>query len=449
MHLVPELRSRPAVLLAVAVLAAISLTAITELAYQRSIGSLASLGSRGAARTAIMTVLRRLPDAESAQRGYLITGRAEYLQPGDEAPEDIRLALERLEQHYAAEPVQLALTAELKARALEKLSELSATLRLYEVGENDSWRELVLTNIGHEQMDAVRSIAERLLAAENANVRIERAYVLETLASNRVGVYLLTALSLLSLVFYLRKTVALATAQRRHADDLQAERDELDVQVQHRTAELTELASHLQTVREDERSRLARELHDELGALLTAAKLDVARLKRGIGPLTPDLDERIKHLNSTIDQGIALKRNIIEDLRPSSLSNLGLMAALEIQGREFGTRSGLRVQMELAPVSLPAPSQITVYRVVQESLTNIAKYAGATEVRLSLQPEGNRVSVAISDDGCGFDPAVRGRSSHGLTGMRYRVEADGGELRVVSSPGHGTRVQAWLPAAVT
>jgi signal transduction histidine kinase len=446
MRLYPDLRRRLSVLLPVAVVAAVALSAITELAYQRSTAALGSLASRGAARTAIMTVLRRLLDAESSQRGYLITGRKEYLQPGEEAPEDIRRAVEELERHYAADPTQLALTAELKARALEKLSELSATLRLYEEGNQDRWRDLVLTNIGREKMDAVRSTAERLLAAEDASVLVERASVLDVLANNRAGVYLLTVLSVLALYFYLRKTVALEVAQRRHAEDLQAERDELEVQVQHRTTELTELASHLQSAREDERSRLARELHDELGALLTAAKLDVARLKRGIGTMTADLEQRIKHLNSTIDQGIALKRNIIEDLRPSSLSNLGLVAALEIQGREFAARSGLPVTMDLAPVALPEPLQITVYRVVQESLTNIAKYARATEVTVSLQPEGARVSVAVSDNGCGFDPAVRGRSSHGLTGMRYRVEAGGGELRVISAPGRGTRVQAWLPA---
>ena len=105
----------------------------------------------------------------------------------------------------------------------------------------------------------------------------------------------------------------------------------LEQEVAARTAQLTELAQHLQTVREDERSRLARELHDELGALLTAAKLDVARLKSRLGAsAAPRLAERLAHLNDALNGGIALKRSIIEDLRPSSLSNLGLVAALEI-----------------------------------------------------------------------------------------------------------------------
>ena len=119
-----------------------------------------------------------------------------------------------------------------------------------------------------------------------------------------------------------------------------------------RTAQLKELAQHLQTIREDERSRLARELHDELGALLTAAKLDVARLKSRLGSdATADAAERLAHLNETLNGGIALKRRIIEDLRPSSLSNLGLVAALEILLREFGAaQRDRRRPSELEPV---------------------------------------------------------------------------------------------------
>ena len=108
-----------------------------------------------------------------------------------------------------------------------------------------------------------------------------------------------------------------------------------------RTASLAELATHLQDVRETERGYLARELHDELGSLLTAAKLDVARLKSRLAD-TPDAAQRLQHLTELLNSGIALKRRIIEDLRPSSLSNLGLVASLEILGREFGDASGMR-----------------------------------------------------------------------------------------------------------
>ena len=256
----------------------------------------------------------------------------------------------------------------------------------------------------------------------------------------------LTALCLLAFLIFVRQISVLDAQQREAARALQAERDLLEAQVTNRTAELTELARHLQTAQEQERSHLARALHDELGALLTAAKFDSARLKRSIGSLTPEIAERLKHLDSTINQGIALKRRIIEDLRPSSLGNLGLQAALEILAREFAERSGLSVDVDLNPVELSADGQITVYRLVQEALTNIAKYAGATAVIVSLRTEAERVWASVRDNGKGFDARLVQRSTHGLVGMRYRVEAAGGMLRVESRPGSGTLISAWLPS---
>ena len=446
MRLLTRPDERLKLLLPLAAVLAAAVFGVTELAYQGSTTALASLASRGVARQAINTVLRRLLDAETAQRGYLLTGRSEYLGPGQEATADIAEALAKLERHYGDQPRLLGTVHDLRKRVDEKQSELSATLRMYNDGQNQNWRDLLMTDIGREKMEAVRVATESLMAAEDPNVQAERAGIYRTLSLSRASVHLLAALSLLALVFYVRKIAALERARQLHANELQAERDELETQVRHRTSELTELARHLQTAREDERSHLARELHDELGALLTAAKLDVARLKRAMGPPTPEQDQRLKHLNSSIDQGISLKRRIIEDLRPSTLSNLGLVAALEIQAREFGARANLAVRTRLVPVALEEPAQMTVYRVVQESFTNIAKYAGASEVQLSLHGEAGRVHLAVEDNGCGFDSTRIAPRTHGLSGMRFRVEAAGGQLSVVSAPGRGTLIEAWLPA---
>ncbi|HTJ07805.1 MAG TPA: sensor histidine kinase, partial [Caldimonas sp.] len=192
-----------------------------------------------------------------------------------------------------------------------------------------------------------------------------------------------------------------------------------------------------------------RELHDELGALLTAAKLDAARLKSRLGKTTtPEIVERIAHLNETLNGGIALKRRIIEDLRPSSLSNLGLVAALEILLREFSSRSEIQVVENLAPVTVSAPAQLTIYRLVQEALTNVVKYAKANEVVVSLQPSADGgATVAVRDNGIGFDTTAPRLARHGLIGMRYRVEADGGTMRLESAPGEGTLIEATLPPA--
>ncbi len=201
----------------------------------------------------------------------------------------------------------------------------------------------------------------------------------------------------------------------------------------------------MKTAREDERSRLARDLHDELGALLTAAKLDAARLKSRLGVLSPEAAERLVHLNDTLNSGIALKRRIIEDLRPSSLSNLGLVAALEIQAREFADRSGLAVDFELDTVGLKPSAELMIYRLVQEAFTNIAKYAQARRIEVKLWAHDGQVHASVRDDGVGFDTDLPRTSAHGLLGMRYRVEAEGGVMTLTSAPGQGTCVEVRLP----
>ena len=212
-----------------------------------------------------------------------------------------------------------------------------------------------------------------------------------------------------------------------------------------RTASLGKLATHLQQVREEERGHLARELHDELGALLTAAKLDVARLKSRVDIEVPEIAERLNHLVETLNSVISLKRRIIEDLRPSSLSNLGLTASLEILTRDFADRSKIAVDASLETVNLSDSAQLTVYRLVQESLTNIGKYANAQRVLITVHNYPGHVSVQVRDDGAGFNALNISPTAHGLAGMHHRVEAAGGRLSVTSTPGEGTLVSATLP----
>ena len=236
-------------------------------------------------------------------------------------------------------------------------------------------------------------------------------------------------------------------ATEREQEILERERARLEGLVRERTASLSELANHLEQVREDERGHLARELHDELGSLLTAAKLDVARLKSKIDANAPEVAERLKHLIEMLNNGIALKRRIVENLRPSSLAHLGLTAALEILASEFGNSANMPIETNLEAVDLPEATQLTVYRMVQESLTNISKYAGASKVLITVHDHPTHVAVQIRDDGAGFDVAAIARTSHGLVGMRQRVEAAGGRLTVTSSLGEGTLVSAILPTA--
>jgi signal transduction histidine kinase len=223
--------------------------------------------------------------------------------------------------------------------------------------------------------------------------------------------------------------------------------DRLEAEVAARTAQLTALNGQLQRAREDERHRLARDLHDELGALLTSAKLDAARIRSRLAGVAPEAEARLAHLTETLDSIIALKRRIVEDLRPSALTHLGLVATLEILLHEFAEMSGLVVHAELGPVRLAPPAGLVVYRLVQEALTNVGRHGRARRVWLSLAEQDGQVSVSVRDDGVGFDPATLPTTAFGLVAMRYRVEAEQGVLNVRSAPGQGTTVSARLPAA--
>jgi signal transduction histidine kinase len=444
MKLLPLLRGSPFAL-PLAAIAAVALIAISESSYRQASSTFESLGRQGQARTDIQVLWRSLTDAETGQRGYLLTGRRDYLKPYIEAEARVGLTLTALTDYYRDEPATKALMQKVSTAATEKLSELTETMKLHDDGRETAWRELLLSNIGKDRMDAVRALSQALLDRETEKVAVARASLGRTLTINRIGVSALAALSLLALAMYLRQATALVRVREEQRRVVQAERDQLESEVLARTDELTDLARHLQTVREDERHHLARELHDELGALLTSAKLDVARLKSRLGAPTPEIAERLQHLSDGLNSGIALKRRIIEDLRPSSLSNLGLVAALDILLREWSQRSGTALKSELEPVRLRKSGELTVYRLVQEALTNISKYAQATEVEVRVAALAGQVRVSVSDNGIGFDTGAQNASAHGLLGMRYRLETEGGNLTLRSSRGQGTVIQADLP----
>jgi signal transduction histidine kinase/uncharacterized protein (UPF0297 family) len=439
-------KPKMAISLALALLAACILIGINETGFDQSTNALDEIVEASGTRNSLNRVLQYVLDAETGSRGYLLTGDPRYLEPYNAAVAEIGHQLDSLRTVYTANPQEYATLGALTRNVQRKLAEMDLSVRMRKQGNEDAWKFVLMTDVGKEQMDAIREQATKLINASSARMEVSQAQVRKSLLLSRIGIAAVAMAGLLAFYLYLRQTTALELAGTRQQQVLQQERDLLERQVSDPTATLAELATHLQEVREEERGHLARELHDELGALLTAAKLDVARLKSRLGPqLSPEVSQRLQHLTESLNSGIALKRRIIEDLRPSSLANLGLTASLEILAREFSERSGIEVATGVEPVELDESRQLTVYRLVQESLTNVGKYAQAKQVDISVRNYGNHVEVDIKDDGIGFDVTQARPSTHGLAGMRHRVEASGGHLTVVSAPGKGTRIAAVLP----
>ena len=439
-----------AISMPLAVLAAAILIFINEVSFRQSTAAATTIEEAQQTRTSLNKLIQLVLDAETGSRGYLLTGEARYLEPYKAATSQIGPNLDVLRQLFMPYKDQLTEFADMSRHISSKLAEMDLTVRMRTEGNEDAWKFVLTTDVGQEHMEAIRLQSAKL--AQSSTIKLEQgqSQITQTLQLSRIAIAIIALAGLLAFYMYLNQTRALLQAGISEKDALQRERDQLGLQVRERTTNLAELATHLQNVREDERGHLARELHDELGALLTAAKLDVARLKSRLGTANPDAIERLAHLTNTLNSGIALKRRIVEDLRPSSLSHLGLVASLEILAREFEDRSELSITTDLENVELAGSSQLTVDRLVQESLTNIGKYADATQVVISLHAMENLVTIEVHDNGKGFETKEVSPSSHGLAGMRHRVEAAGGRLTVASSKidGTGTRISAVLPKAM-
>ena len=429
-----------------AILAAGLMIGTSQYGYQQTSKSLSELTYTYDTRTETSTLLRDMLDAETGLRGYLLTHDAQYLQPYSNAISHIHQSLEVIRQQVDNTPQKLALFIPLAQTIQRKTAEMDLSLKLFEEGNADALKFVMFTDMGNKDMNGIRSLARQLDAMMASDVQQYEQSIKTSLLWAHIGVTSITLIGLFAFYLYLRQNKLVARLHRREQALQSEERSRLEQLVRERTATLTELATHLQQVR-DERGHLARELHDELGALLTAAKLDVARLKSKIDMNNPEAADRVKHLTETLNSGIALKRRIVEDLRPSSLANLGLSTALEILTSEFSTRSGLTLEAHLEPVELGEATELTIYRLVQEALTNIGKYAKATTVHVSVHNYPTYVAVQIADNGRGFDTSSIRPNSHGLAGMRHRVEAAGGRLTIQSTVGEGTTVSAIIPTA--
>lgn len=208
---------------------------------------------------------------------------------------------------------------------------------------------------------------------------------------------------------------------------------------------LRELAAHHETVREREKASLARELHDELGQILTALKLDAALCEMALGEALPAVAERLAGMKKAIDQTLRIARNVVAALRPPAL-DLGLPAALEWLVQRRAEQSGLdcRLSIDEHLPSLDEARAVILFRIVQEALTNVTRHAAARHVVVRLARDDNRLRLAIEDDGRGFDPSVATRA-FGLVGIRERVWMLQGEVAIDSAPGNGTRIQVTLP----
>ena len=214
------------------------------------------------------------------------------------------------------------------------------------------------------------------------------------------------------------------------------------LEVRHAHARLAELTAHIEKVKEQERTRIAREIHDDLGGNLTAIKMALAMLTVRLPPDSAQLQEKVAYVDALVDRSIEAVHRISLALRPSML-DFGIVAALEWQSKEFDKHAGVRCQFCAThrEIDLDPDQATALFRIFQEALTNIAKHAGATRVTVRLARTRHHVSLKITDNGCGMGQADRAKAgSFGIRGMVERADALGGSLTLSDAPGGGTVV---------
>ena len=235
------------------------------------------------------------------------------------------------------------------------------------------------------------------------------------------------------------------------------ERRKAEEKVRQSQRQLRALSARLQSLREEERTRLAREIHDELGQLLTGLKIELRWLENQLSAppgtgLAPGLLDRLVSASELADQTLVAVQKIAAELRPGVLDSLGLVSALEHEARRFQQQTGIRCTLQVPDrePSLVSAAQITIFRIFQEALTNVARHAGASEVEARLADADGASVLQVQDNGKGIDPAASNAAgSLGLLGMRERAELLDGNLTVTPIEPHGTRVELWLPASRT
>ncbi|HMO63141.1 MAG TPA: CHASE3 domain-containing protein [Ferruginibacter sp.] len=218
-------------------------------------------------------------------------------------------------------------------------------------------------------------------------------------------------------------------------------------ELQETTEKLHHLTAHLQDVREEERKRIGREIHDELGQQLTAIKMDTSWIEKKLPEDLPQLKEKLKGIIALLDSSNQSIRRILSELRPIALDDNGLMEALTWLGSQFTAKTGIPVNCSLPSAKLKLPEAVNtcMYRVCQEALTNVARYANASTVDIALAMVDGAVSLVVEDDGRGFDMAAISSKSFGILGMKERVFSLNGQFRIDTAPGKGTIITLSIP----
>jgi signal transduction histidine kinase len=388
-------------------------------------------------------------DADSGLRGYFLSGSETYLGPLRTAQRELDGQFDTLKSLLADDPSQLKNLAQLQTLVRRRVGLMSEALEVYRHGGLQDIVAIARSQEDQVRMDEIRLQVVVMTGEQNDTLAAGAASFYDQYRRTAlIGVGIDAAAIIVLVLFYnlIWRGFSLRLSAERA---LQQSNDQLETVVAARTEQLSVLSRHLISVSEEEKASLARELHDEMGANLTAIGMVLSSVGEQLKDSHPEQAAALGCARATLLETVQLKRRIIEDLRPSLLDNMGLAAALQSYCEDFGraTRLDCEALVDVDADSASDMQAIALFRIAQESLNNVAKYAQARHVVVHLAREGAGLALEVSDDGIGIPPdAMRRPKSHGLLGMRERALLLGGTLKVERGVnGIGTCVQAWVP----
>ena len=398
---------------------------------------------------ALIELTQLMRQAESSQRGYILVGKPEYLAPFQQAVTALTPAQQRLDWAFTGVgAVERAGVEQLKRLSDEKFDEMRATIEVFATRGRTAALQMIRTDAGAATMTEIDDLVAKIQGIETTEaLNASRNWQLKRgLSVVTTGSALLACAGLLLLLS--RLILRQLRSTKLEAELIAIRQGELERLIEQRTAELSELSTHLQSVAEQEKTALARELHDELGGLLVAARMDLSWLEERLGSDDAEVKGYFRRVQDALQSGFDIKRRVIESLRPTLLDNLGLIPALRWQVSESCTRAGLQYSERYPQdeLLLTPEASIAVFRIVQEGLANVLKHAHASNVEVSIAIAPPWLIVRVQDDGVGVSlERLRAVRSHGLAAMRQRARSLGGQWSAQRLSAGGSRIEARLP----
>jgi signal transduction histidine kinase len=399
-------------------------------------------------QTTLLELRAVVTDAETGARGFLLSQDRQYLEPFENALAQVAVVGGRLRGLMGSDSALLARARRIESLRGQLIGELRATVILAERGQEPIALLEASKGDGRILMASLRQEVQGLMTELSRRVVTLRADAERSIQRSRLAAALLAVLTLGLLVLAVRLLVKDFWRQEGRRADLARERLRLEELVRDRTSELSDLSSYLLAVTEQEKAELARNLHDELGGLLIAAKMDLAWLQGRASAREPEARAKLDMLAAGLDDAMDVKRRVVENLRPALLDHFGLPTALQSYFEETCAKAGLNCKTEIPDTleKIPQESAIAMFRVGQEALTNIIRHAHAKNVLLVVDADDDNYRIRISDDGIGMDPEqLVGAMSHGMLGMRHRIETLKGKIEIGTNEGHGINIQVQVP----